>query len=187
MYILDNREKSEVLAAIQGSKSQVLRRIAKRRLNYLETFELAQLLSMCVAIALGATFAYNGWSNRVNICETHWGAKNSQFIAQYGIGWPNLEYDLGDCRSHANNNAFGELCAITLLLWVPTTLLGIWIHSKIVDHKYKSLMMYLEDELKELGEDFRFVLDEPSLERRIELLNNINDASTSSLEIASLD
>jgi hypothetical protein len=173
--ILDNREKSEVLSAIMTSKSEVLRRIAKRRLNYLETFELAQLLSMCVAVALGATFAYNGWSNRVTICETHWGTKNSQFIAQYGIGWPNLEYDLGDCRSHANTNAIGELCAITLLLWVPTTLLGIWIHSKIVDHAYKSLMSYLEEEIQELGEDYKFVLNEPSLERRIELLNGKAD------------
>jgi hypothetical protein len=181
MSVLDNSEKAAVLSAIKTSKSQVLRRIARRKLNYLETFELAQLLAMCASIAIAGTLAYNGWSNRVNICETHWGNKNSQFVTQYGIEWPNLQYDLGDCKSHANTNGFGELCAITLLLWVPTTLLGIWIHSKIVDHAYESLIRYLEDELIELGEDFKFVLREPSLEKRIELLNKLPDKTATTI------
>jgi hypothetical protein len=173
MDVLDNRQKSNVLNAIKHSKSTVVQKLAKRKLNYLETFELAQLLGMIAAIAVGATYGYHSWQERVGICNVHWGNKNAEFISQNGIAWPNLEYDLGDCVSHANNNGLSEFFSIALLFWIPSTFLGVWVHKKVVDHSYKAFINYFEDELEELGQDYAFVLAEPSLERRFEMLEDM--------------
>jgi uncharacterized protein YneF (UPF0154 family) len=168
---LDQSEKRALLSYILNSENQILNKLDKHKIKYLESFELAQILGILLAIGIGIFGGMHIYNAEVNRCSNRLENQVKEFQQKYiNEEYPNYDLLLDECYVNSRNKSISDGICIATLLWLPGIFIGAFLHRKLISKTFMVFQDLLNEELKELGEDYLYILLEPDLETKIELL-----------------